>query len=540
MSATAPAKQHKQNSVRMANERLAYPFRSIAGTWKALCLLFVLLGPTAFAQQEPNGRVEILNADRLDFDRLVAPGAQRLIGNVRLKHADALMRCDSAYVYGDQHVRAFGHVGIQQGDTLNITADHLEYDGAKRVATVSGKVVLSDPGMTLTTDALTYDLAASRATYTESARIESRRDGNTLTSRYGTYLTGLHRFIFSGNVRIEHPDRLITADTLQYATSTGVADFIGPTHITQGNTDMYCERGAYDTRMNTGRFTRAGRITTQGRTLTGDSLHYDRTAGIGSGWGHVQVADTANDLLVRGNMGVYREMEGRSMITGRAELLMPMKGDTLFLHADTLFASADSLQGRYVTARRNVRFFKSDVQGLCDTMRYSTVDSLVRLHGKPMLWSGADQMSGDSIRLAMADGGPRYIIVDGSGFMASPADSLHWNQVAGTFITGTFRNKELVKVSAEGNAQTAYFAREGEEKSGPLTNLNRADCARLVLGLDSGQVSSVSFLTQPEATLYPLEKAPPEQVKLEGFVWRPEARPVDRHDIFREAVLPYR
>ena len=518
----------------MATASMAFSCLRQAFSTTALCLAIALFGSEAAAQTGTTGSVEILNADRLDFDQRIAPGAQRMIGNVRLKHADALMRCDSAYLFEDQHVRAFGHVGIQQGDTLNITANHLEYDGAKRVATVSGDVVLSDPGMTLTTDALTYDLRASRATYTDSARIESRRDGNTLTSRNGTYLAGLHRFIFSGNVRIEHPERLITADTLQYATGTGVADFIGPTHITQGETHMYCERGAYDTRNNTGRFTRAGRINTQGRTLTGDSLHYDRNAGIGSGWGHVQVADSANDLLVRGKLGIYHEKEESSMITGRAELLMPMDGDTLFLHADTLFVSTDSAQGRIVTARRNVRFFKSDMQGICDTMRYNTADSLVRLRGNPVLWSGTDQLTGDSMRLAIADGTPGSVIVDGSGFVASPADSLHWNQVAGTVITGVFRNKELVQVTAEGNAQTAYFAREGEEKEGPLTNLNRADCARLVLGLDSGQVRSVSFITQPEATLWPLEKAPPEEVKLEGFLWQPDARPTDREDIFRK------
>jgi lipopolysaccharide export system protein LptA len=521
----------------MATVRMAFTFMQQALFATALCMAFALIGFEAAAQTSPSGRVEILNADRLDFDDHLAPGAQRLIGNVRLKHVDALMFCDSAYLYPDQHVRAYGHVAIRQGDTLDLKADRLDYTGEKRVATVAGKVVLSDPGMTLTTEALTYDLTASRATYTDSARIESRRDGNTLTSRNGTYLTALHRFIFSGNVRIEHPERLITADTLQYATGTGVADFIGPTHITQNETHMYCERGTYDTRNNTGRFTRAGRITTQGRTLTGDSLLYDRTAGIGSGWGNVQVADSANDLLVRGNRGIYHEKQGSSMITGRAELLMPMNGDTLFLHADTLFASTDNVQGRNVTARRNVRFFKSDMQGTCDTMRYNTSDSLVRLRGNPMLWSATDQLTGDSMRLAIADGTPRSVIVDGSGFMVSPADSLHWNQVAGTVITGVFRDKELVQVTAEGNAQTAYFAREGKEKEGPLTNLNRADCARLVLGLDSGQVHSVSFITQPEATLWPLEKAPPEEVKLEGFSWQPEARPTDREDIFREGEM---
>lgn len=503
-----------------------------------VCAACVALVMQVNAQDGAAGRVEILNADRLEFDDRLAPGAQRMLGHVRLKHADALMDCDSAYLYADQHVRAYGHVAIRQGDTLNIASDHLEYDAGKRTATVTGNVRLSDPGMTLTTEALTYDLRARRATYVDHARIESRRDGNTLTSRNGTYLTDQRRFIFSGNVRIEHPDRLITSDTLQYATATGRTDFNGPTHITQGNTLMYCERGFYDTRTDQGVFTKAGRIVSQGRTLTGDSLHYDRAAGIGSGWGHVQVADPANDLLVRGGVGVYHEQEGRSMLTGRAEMLLPMKGDTLFLHADTLFAATDSADHRSVLARRNVRFFRSDIQGVCDTMRFTSSDSLLRLHGTPVLWSGTDQLTGDSMQLAISGGRPRSVTVTGNGFVASPADSTHWNQVAGTVVNGVFQGDVLTQVTADGNARTAYFAREGGAKEGPLTNVNRADCARLVLGLDSGQVRSVSFITQPDAVLYPLLKAPPEAIRLEGFLWLPQARPVDRMDIFRETPGP--
>ena len=65
-----------------------------------------------------SGRIELLNADRGEYDDRIAPGAQRLKGNVRFKHKEALMRCDSAYLFKDQRVQAFGHVVIDQGDTL--------------------------------------------------------------------------------------------------------------------------------------------------------------------------------------------------------------------------------------------------------------------------------------------------------------------------------------------------------------------------------------------------------------------------------------
>lgn len=497
----------------------------------------ILAGATLAASAQSGGqqggdRVEILNADRWEFDEQIAPGAQRLIGNVRFKQADVVMTCDSAHLYEDQRVDAFGNVHLTQGDTLTISGDRLQYAGAQRLARITGNVRLKDPGMELTTEALTYDVGAHRAEYAEGARIVSHRDGNILTSGHGAYLAGDRRFIFSDSVRLEHPERTILADTLQYLTDSGIAEFFGPTHITQGSTRMYGERGNYNTRQGKGRFTRAGRITNGGQVLTGDSLLYDRTGGEGAGWGHVTLADTVNRVLVRGEEGQYRQQQGSSMVTGRAELVLLMGEDSLFLHADTLFGTEDNLGKRTVVARRNVRFFKSDLQGVCDTMTYNGADSLITLLGGPYIWSKADQISGDTVRIQLSNGHARTLHVDGAAFMASMADSLHFNQVVSTTMVGHFRNDELVRLVAEGNCRTVYFARDQKDGTERTTGMNRADCSRIAVSLDSGKVSTVSFITQPDATLYPLAQVPPGDMQLEGFFWNAAARPVDREDIF--------
>ena len=182
---------------------------------------------------------------------------------------------------------------------------------------------------------------------------------------------------------------------------------------------MYCERGSYDTRTGKGRFTKAGRIANEGQELTGDSLHYDRATGEGAGWGHVTITDTVNNLLVRGELGKHRQQEGRAMVTGRAERVMLMGKDSLFLHADTLFGREDSLGKRTIDAHRNVRFFKSDLQGVCDTMTYTGADSLITLRGKPFIWSKTDQISGDTVRIQLSNGHAETLFVNGAAFMAS-------------------------------------------------------------------------------------------------------------------------
>lgn len=507
--------------------------------WSAL-LLFVATGLGRVGAQPREGRpahVEVLNADKWAFDARLADGAQRLVGNVRLKHADATMACDSAYLYADQRVTAFGNVILTQGDTLRITGHRLEYAGSERTARMTGDVLLSDPGITLATDVLTYDARAQRADYTTGARITSSRDASVLTSRMGSYHAPDRTFSFTGNVHLEHPERTIDADTLQFNAGTSVAYFRGPTVIHQEGTRMYCERGSYDTRRGNGLFTKAGKIFSGAQTLSGDSLRYTRATEEGRAWGNVVIADTVNHMLVKGDEGLHTQRSGNSMVTGRAEMVMAMDGDSLYMHADSLFGARDSALGHTVTARRNVRFYKIDLQGVCDTLTYFQTDSLIMLRGDPFLWSRNDQLSGDTLRIKLRDGKADALFVDGNAFLVSQVDSSHFNQITGTTMEGRFNKGELHRLVAEGNCRTVYFTTEKKDTVEQVTGVNRADCSMITVVLDSGKVQTVSFLTQPAAVLLPLEKATLQEMRLDGFRWNGPAKPVDRDDIFRVAPL---
>lgn len=510
-----------------------------------LLLPFLLLHTSATAQsggKKGTARVEILNADEWSFDERIAPGAQRLRGNVRFKHADALMFCDSAYLYSDQRLDAFGNVRIQQGDTLEMTGQRLRYNGNARTARLEGNVMLRNPDMELTTPSLDYDLRNKTGIYTEGGRIESCTDENVLTSRRGTYFSETRNFIFSRKVRLEHPERIITTDTMHYGTATGIAAFFGPTRLVQlaDSSELKTRRGTYDTRTEQARFTRRSSILSKGRLLQGDTLYYDKASGLGRAWGNVSMSDTTGELVVRGKVGSYNERTNRSMITGMAELVMLMDGDTLFMHGDTLFTRPDvridsagvSSTHRRIIARRNVRFFKSDMQGVCDTLVYSDADSLLHMFHRPVLWSGNDQITGEHIRITMRDGGPHRLDVMRDAFLMSQADSSNFDQVTGNSMIGYFRDGTLHRVLAEGNARTVYFARETKDGEESLMGMNRADCSRISVGLSDGQVSTVTFMERPDAILYPMAKIPPEELRMKGAEWRIDERPLDRAGIF--------
>ncbi|MBL7950771.1 MAG: hypothetical protein JNM62_03525 [Flavobacteriales bacterium] len=500
-----------------------------------LATCFILFSTGLFGQSKvatSGERIEILSADRGEYDDKIAPGAQRLKGNVRFKHKDAIMRCDSAYLYKDQRVQAFGRVAIDQGDTLHVEADRCTYTGADRTARMEGDVLMRNSDMELTTQALDYDLRNRRAFYANGGRIVSRNGNNTLTSDAGTYLTESRRFIFSRNVLIAHPERTIKGDTMHYVTSSGVAEFFGPTVIEQEHTIIHTLRGQYDTRNERARFTRRTTIDNKGRTLEGDSLHYERKSGTGLAWGNVVVSDTASEIVVRGDEGRYNEITDNATITGHAELELRMDKDTLFLHGDTLFTRPDGT-GKRIIARRHVRFFRNDLQGTCDTLIYSDADSLISLFHAPVLWSGTDQITGGHIRIALRNGKAHKLHVEQDAFLVSQVDTAYFDQVTGNDMTGLFGDEGLRSLLVEGNARTVYFAEETKNGMESIMGVNRADCSRIRVELKEGKVNTVIFLDRPDAVLYPLDKAPAEELRMKGSEWRSDERPTDRADIFR-------
>jgi lipopolysaccharide export system protein LptA len=513
-------------------------FRQILRPLAVLLAVQALL-VDAKGQGDDQGRIRIENADTWEYDDAIAPGAQRLKGSVRFAHGDAILRCDSAYLYEDQHIDAFGRVSIDQGDSLHMEGDRLTYTGKDRKARIEGDVQLRDRSMELSTPSLDYDLKAKRGSYTQGGRIVSRKDGTTLTSDLGTYLADQRLFQFSRNVRSEHPERTIVCDTMHYSTATSVVRFFGPSTIDllRDSTVIHTTRGSYDMTNDRARFAQRSSVLTRGRTLEGDSLHYDKKSGMGKAWGHVVLNDTASDILARGEHGIYNERTEHSLITGRAELVFLMDNDSLFLHGDSVMARPDTTgKGRVITARRGVRFYKSDLQGACDTLTYSDADSLIRMFHRPVLWTADDQITGTHIRIALKDGGIHRLNVEGDAFLMSQVDSIHYDQVTGTTMTGTFTDNALRRLIAEGNSRTVYFAVEDSAGTKVISAVNRADCSRIAVTLKDGEANTVTFLERPDALLYPLSKVPPEELRMIGSEWRSNERPLSHTAIF-ESLL---
>lgn len=232
------------------------------------------------------------------------------------------LKSDSAYFHQKENTfDAFGHVVITQGDTMHIYSDKLNYDGNTKIAILTDNVRMVDKDATLTTNYLTYNTATRYGTYTGGGKLVNK--DNTLTSLNGYYFGHTRDSYFRYNVRLLTPDALILTDTMRYNSNTRIAYFFGPTNIygkkkSKDNDTLYTENGTYNTNTEQAFFGKKNLYRSGTKTLTGDSLFYDRKKGFGHAINHIIFNDTEQKMTLKGDLGDYFKAEEKTIVTKNA------------------------------------------------------------------------------------------------------------------------------------------------------------------------------------------------------------------------------
>lgn len=496
-----------------------------------ITLLILCLLPSFFlalAQEKKVRKIELRNAEVLEYDESLGHRARRLIGNVIFEHEGALMYSDSAYLYEDNSMDAFSEVFINKGDSIKLWCDELNYNGNTEFAKAKRNVKLVDNEMTLTSQRLDYNMATEYAWYSTGGKIVDAK--NTLTSRIGVYLSNSEQLFFKDDVVLENKRYTLYADTLRYHTKTEVAFFLGPTRIVSDENTILCTAGWYDTELDIAQFSDRPTILSDKRSIVGDSLFYHKKYSYGLAMGKVVVTDTTEDISLTGERAKYFEMGDMVLMTDSALMIQDMGADSLFLHADTLLSILDTVIDRRVLfAFHHAKFFKPDMRGKCDSLVYSYADSTIRLFRDPIMWSEENQLTADSMWIQNRNSKIDKLFMKENAMIVSIKDSNMYDQIKGRFMTGYFREQKLRKVFVEGNGETIYFT--GEEGAEP-DNVNQAKASELVIIIEKNKVKDITFLSQPDATLYPIDQVDVNTMRLDGFHWRISERPEKVGDIF--------
>lgn len=497
---------------------------------KIAYIFFVLFSIHLSAQKNSEAKaINIKQAESLSFDKEKG-NAKILRGNVICEHEGALLHCDTAYIYDETNqMRATGHILITKGDSIRVTGDKLFYDGKTKLATLQNNVKCVEKDMTLTTNILTFDVANSIANYYDGGKIVNKE--NTLTSKNGHYYSGLKEAFFHYDVVLINPEYKMNSDTLRYNTNSRTAYFLGPSIIISKEDYIYCENGWYNTDKEKAQFSKNSLLMTKEQKLKGDSLVYDRTEKIARAYRNVRLIDTSQKSVLYGDFVEYKELKHEAMATRKPMYARIIEKDTLFLAADTLYHIDIDSVDNFINAFHHVRIFKTNLQGLCDSVSLNTKDSLMQMFGTPVLWTNRSQSTSKIIKVDIGKNGVKGFKLDEKAFLINQVDSLHnadkFNQLSGKTITGIITEDSLRRVVVNGSAEIIYFPKNKKYAAA----MNKTNCSEIFMWFKNGDVDRVSLRPKTTGNLEPMKTLDIQNAKLKGFNWQYEKRPKSRFDL---------
>lgn len=491
--------------------------------------LFFALHTAGFAQKSKP--IEVEQADHFDIDEALVPGAALLTGHVRIRHEGAVMTCNKAYFFkNENYLKAFGDVKLVQGDTLHLDSEYAEYNGNLKLAFATGHPVMRSPDMTLRTDTIHFDRNRQEAYYNTPGTIVNKE--TTLKSRSGRYYARDKKTRFLTAVKVTNPKYVMESNHLDYYNNSGHAYLFGPSTITGTNGDfVYTEKGFYDNKRNVGHFLRKSYIRYKDRLIEGDSLYYDRTREFASGTNNVRITDTINKGIVRGHYGEIYKLKDSMFVEKRAVAVTLMDTDSVYVHGKRLLITGKPGE-RIIRAWPNARWYKTDMTGKCDSIHSDERKALTKLIGRPVLWNGENQLTGDVMHL-IADSKTQKLdslkVLNNTFIISKDSLGTGYNQVKGIYLYGKFRDNKLYEADVVKNTEIVYYMRSEDDD---LIGINKSFSSRINLLLEDNKISEITQYDKPDSDLYPEKELPENARLLKGFVWRGDERIRTKEDIF--------
>ena len=486
-----------------------------------LILVTIFMAMPAAAQK----KVQIKHADEGRRGKKNGERFERLIGNVIFEQNKTTIYCDSAHFNKKKNtIEAFGNVRIVEGDSVNITGSRLEYDGNIKKAKLRHNVVFTKLATaTLYTDNLDFSRPTNVAYYFNGGKLVDSI--NVLTSNKGYYNINSNLASFKKNVKVVNPDYTMYADSLQYNTKTKIIYFVTPTTVINKDSSTFVYKsGQYNTTTKVSDI-KSGTGESEEYTIVGEKYDYDGIRNIGKVRGNVVMQSKKENLIIYGQASDYFKNTGVTKVYNHAYVAkITDDNDTLYMSADTLVAidHKDPAKDRLL-AYKQVKIFKSDMQGLADSIEYRSIDSTIYFYKNPVLWTQSNQMTADSIRMLIQHNTISRIYLVANAFVISQDTLLNFNQIKGRRMTAELANSKINKVTVLGNGESLYYALD--EKNTSLMGMNKIICSNITIRFKNGKVSDLSFYVNPDAKFIPPHELKTEDKTLKGFNWKQKLKP---------------
>ena len=224
---------------------------------------------------------------------------------------------------------------------------------------------------------------------------------------------------------------------------------------------------------------------------------------------------------------------GISLPVAPSDSLKSATDSTALAGNDLQGAEKDTVEIKFVDIFHNVRFHRSDIQGLCDSLVYSGLDSMSRFYGRPVMWQEkVNQFSADSIQGVVKNGKLSKVDLLSNAFIAVQEDTLYYNQIKSSEMAAYFQNNELYRFDALGGVSAIFYM----EEKGVISLMDQEECKMLTARIKDNQIQRTRSIGDLKQDVFPVFNLPMENQRLKGFEWRGEERPESRFEVTDRSI----
>lgn len=210
--------------------------------------------------------------------------------------------------------------------------------------------------------------------------------------------------------------------------------------------------------------------------------------------------------------------------------------DSLAVQKDSIPEPLDSTKISFITAVKNVKLYKSDIQIACDSLAYNDLDSLVRMYERPVVWNESNrQYSADSLFAVLKNQSLQKASLMSNAFIIIKEDTLCYDQICATEMLAYFDTTgALSRFDAMGDANAIFYLQEDSV----YATVNKSEAKMLSAYFKNGDIDRVYYFESAKNDGYPVAQMTSEERVLKGFSWQPELRPSGRQDVTPYSIRP--
>ena len=506
------------------------------------------------------------------------------VGNVEIIQENTMLTSDSLKYDIPANLAMFRGSLVElydkEGNILN--TNYLNYNTRDSIATFYfGASMKSNDGKIMESDNGTYTAAEKKFTFEDNVQIFT--DSVIISSVQVDYLTQTDEVIFNENTVAWRNENILYANSGRYKRPQNLFIFNKDGYILTKEQELWADLMEYY--RNTGDADLYNNVqildTVQSSICMADKVAYrpakseiELTANPSVGMYSME-NDRPDTLFLAADTILYRtikmyEVDSNSIVQASERLklsnvdpiaihdeerkaLRKKKGDAPApvqapapeAQADTLAAAeivppADSLQTvkdtsgvAFIDAYHNVKFHRSDIQGLCDSLVYTGLDSMARFYGRPVMWyNGINQFAADSIQGVMKNRQLDKVNLLSNAFIAVQEDTIHYNQIKASEMAAYFSNNELYRFDALGGVSAIFYM----EEDSTITLMDQEECKMLTARIRNNEIRRTRSIGDLKQNVFPVYNLPLENQRLKGFEWRGGERPATRFEVVTRGI----